>query len=110
MIGFMFIGISILKYLDMDPMSESVFSRAHLPKWFFYVVATVEMLGGVLLLMAASTTKRLGILLIAFVMAGAFGTRLLLHEHIKRLVLPGLIFVLAIVMYFSLSNEKNKTD
>ena len=102
----MFIGISVLKYLDLDTMSRSVFSRAHLPKWFFYVIATVEFVGGILVLVAANTTKRLGILLIAFVMAGAIGTRWLLHEHSKTLVLPVLIFVMAIAMYYNLGKEK----
>lgn len=107
-IGIMFIGISILKYLDLDTMSREVFSRAHLPEWFFYVVATLEFAGGMLLLMTASTSKRLGILVIAFLMAGAFGTRWLLHEHGKTLVLPGVVFVIALLMYFSLGKEKQE--
>ena len=109
LIGIMFIGISVLKYLDLDSMSREVFGKAHLPKWFFYVVATVEFAGGLLLLMTAGSTKRLGVLLIAFVMAGAIGTRWIIHDHANRFVIPVIIFVLAILMYFRLG-KRNTQD
>jgi|GEM_PF-1001056 len=105
-LGISFIAIGLLKYVDFEEEMKSVFDRANYPRWFFYIVATVEFIGGVLLLMTASTSKRLGSILIAFVMLGAMGTRYLLREHYSHLILPGIIFLLAVLM--SLNFERKK--
>ncbi|MFM7855387.1 MAG: DoxX family protein [Flammeovirgaceae bacterium] len=105
-IGITFITIGVLKYLNLDSMSESIFNRAHYPRWFFYAVATVEFLAGSLLLITASATKKLGSLLIALIMLGALGTRILLNQPFRNLIIPGIIFLIAILMSFKLSNHK----
>jgi hypothetical protein len=97
-IGLSFIAIGILKYLNIDPVSGQALTRAHFPRWVFYAVATGEFIGGVLLLMTASTSRTVGSLLIAFLMLGAIGTRFILGDPFKLLLLPGLIFLIAILM------------
>ena len=106
-IGISFIAIGAMKYLNLDEMSESVFNRAHYPRWFFYIVGAIEFIGGLLLLMTASTSKRIGSLLIALVMLGALGTRWLLNEHSQTLILPGVIFLTALLMSFRLGRKEN---
>jgi hypothetical protein len=91
-IGITFITIGILKYLHLDAMSEPIFNRAHFPRWFFYAVASVEFVAGILLLLTATTIKKIGSLLVAFVMLGALGTRILLNQHFRHLIVPGLVF------------------
>lgn len=104
-IGFMIIGI--LKYVNLDEMSQVVFNRAHYPKWFFYIVGAVEFIGGVLLLMTASTSKRIGSLLIGLIMLGAIGTRYMLGEPYSHFVLPGIIFLLAVLMSISPAQKES---
>ena len=105
-IGLSFIGIGILKYLNMDETSDEIFTRAHLPHWFFYIVATIEFVGGILLLMTASMSRRIGSLFVAFVMLGATGTRFILGDKFKLMVLPGVIFVVAILMSVKPGKDK----
>ena len=59
-IGISFVIIGILKYLNVDAVTGETFTRAHFPRWFFYVVATIEFVGGILLLLTASTSKQIG--------------------------------------------------
>ncbi len=105
-IGIVFIIVGILKYVNMDVMSEEVFDRANYPKWFFYVVGTIEFFGGILLLMSAATSKRLGSILIGFVMLGAMGTHYILKDNYSHFIVPAIIFILAILM--SLDFEKKE--
>ena len=95
LIGLTFITTGILKYINLDEMSKAIFDRANYPKWFFYVVGTVEFVGGVLLLMTASTSKKLGSILIGVVMLGAMGTHYILQDSYSHFVVPGIIFLLA---------------
>ncbi len=108
-IGISFIAIGVMKYLNLDEMSASVFNRAHYPRWFFYIVGAVEFIAGFLLLMTASTSKRIGSLLIAFIMLGALGTRWLLNEHSQTLILPGVIFLTAILMSFKFRKKESSS-
>lgn len=106
-IGLTFITIGILKYLHLDTMSEPIFNRAHFPRWFFYAVASVEFVAGILLLLTAATSKKIGSLLVALVMLGALGTRILLNQHFRHLIIPGLVFLIAMLMSFKLTKEDN---
>ena len=105
-IGISFIAIGALKYMNLEEWSASVFNRAHYPRWFFYVVGVVEFIAGFLLLMTASTSRRIGSLLIALIMLGAIGTRWLLNEHSQTLILPGVIFITALLMSFRFGGSK----
>jgi len=106
-IGVCFIIIGVLKALNLDTMSEAVFNRAHYPRWFFYAVALVELAAGVLLLMTANASKRIGSLLIALIMLGALGTRILLDQPLKNLIIPGVIFLIAMTMSIRLGRDDN---
>ena len=97
LIGLTFITTGILKYINLDEMSKAIFDRANYPKWFFYVVGTVEFVGGVLLLMTASTSKKLGSILIGFVMLGDMGTHYILKDSYSHFVVPGIIFFLSVL-------------
>ncbi|MGC4023214.1 MAG: DoxX family protein [Cyclobacteriaceae bacterium] len=96
-IGISFIIIGILKYANLDEMSKGVIAQAHLPRWIIYIIGAIEFIGGILMLMTASTSKKLGTILIAFVMVGAIGTRLLLREPYSHFLLPGAILLIAIL-------------
>jgi hypothetical protein len=96
-IGILFIVIGLLKDINLDEITTPTLTRAHFPKWFTYVVGTIEFVGGLLMLMAATESKRLGSILIGLVMAGAIGTRLLLHEPYSHFLLPGAILIIAIL-------------
>jgi uncharacterized membrane protein YphA (DoxX/SURF4 family) len=97
-IGISFITIGIMKYINLDDASRAVFDRANYPKWFFYVVGTVEFVGGIMLLMTAATSKKIGSILIGFVMLGALGTHFILQDPYTQFVLPGIIFLLSVFM------------
>lgn len=105
-IGITFIIIGLLKDIDMDEMNKTVFNRAHYPKWFFYLVGALEFVAGLLLLMTAATSKRIGSILIGVVMLGAIGTHYALNDSYKHYIVPGIIFVLAVLM--SLDFEKKE--
>src|SRR5437879_3133740 len=92
-LGISFIILGFLKYIDHDEMSRAIFTRAHYPRWFFYIVATVEFIAGIMVLMTATTSKRLGSVMIGLVMLGAIVTRYILNEHYTHFVIPGIIFV-----------------
>jgi len=97
LIGILFIVTGVLKYINMDELSKPVFDRAHYPTWFFYVVGTVELVGGIMLLMTAATSKRLGSILIGMVMLGAMGTHYILKDHYNHFIVPAIIFCLAVL-------------
>ncbi|HEV8514665.1 MAG TPA: DoxX family protein [Cyclobacteriaceae bacterium] len=105
LIGLTFITTGILKYIDLDEMSKAIFDRANYPKWFFYVVGSVELVGGVLLLMTASASKKLGSILISLVMLGAIGTHYILKDSYTHFVVPGIILLLA---FFSLLDVERR--
>jgi uncharacterized membrane protein YphA (DoxX/SURF4 family) len=107
MIGISFIAIGFLKYIDLDSMSREVFEQADYPKWLLYVVGTTEMVGGVLLVMTAGRSQRIGTILIGFVMLGAIGTRLMIKDNITHLVPPAIILVLAILISLDFEGKKN---
>jgi lipoprotein signal peptidase len=86
-------------------MSKAIFDRANYPKWFFYVVGSVELVGGVLLLMTASASKKLGSILISLVMLGAIGTHYILKDSYTHFVVPGIILLLA---FFSLLDVERR--
>lgn len=98
--GISFIAVGALKYASLEPELQEEFERANYPTWFYYLIGAVEMLGGILLLMTAATSKRLGSTLIGLVMLGALVTRFMLDEPPTRFVLPGLIFLIAILISF----------
>jgi uncharacterized membrane protein len=98
LLGLTFIVIGLLKYIDVDEVTKPVFDRANFPPWFFYVVGTVETLGGILLLLTASASRRIGSILIAIVMLGAMGTRYMLKEPFSHLIVPAAIFAVAVFM------------
>jgi uncharacterized membrane protein YphA (DoxX/SURF4 family) len=97
-IGISFIAIGLLKYTNLDQASKSVFNRANYPQWFFYVVATIEFTGGVLLLMTASTSKRFGSILIGIIMLGAIGTHYILKDHYTYFIVPSIIFIVSVLV------------
>ena len=105
-LGISFIILGFLKYIDHDEMSRAIFTRAHYPRWFFYIVATVEFIAGIMVLMTATTSKRLGSVMIGLVMLGAIVTRYILNEHYTHFVIPGIIFVLAILMSLNLERKE----
>jgi hypothetical protein len=96
-VGISFIIIGLLKYANLDAMSKAVFDRANFPRWFIYVVGAVELVGGILMLMTTNSSKRLGSILIGAVMLGAMGTRFLLGEPYSHFLLPGAIFLIAVL-------------
>lgn len=97
-LGILFIIIGILKYANLDEMTRPTFEAAHFPKWFTYVVGTLEFVSGLLLLMTANAPKRLGSIIIGVVMLGAISTRLMLHEPYSHFILPGVILLMAILI------------
>ena len=103
-IGLSFITIGILKYTSLDELTKSVFTRANYPNWMYYAVGTIELTAGVLLLTTATTTKRLGSILVGLLMLGAMGTRYIIHDPPSRFVIPGVIFIVAVLI--SLDFEK----
>ena len=105
-VGISFIAVGLLKYLSLEPELKAVFVRANYPTWFYYIIGGVEMLGGILVLMTASATKRLGSALIGVVMLGALVTRYLLHEPPIRFIMPGIILVIAILISFDFGMKK----
>lgn len=58
-IGITFFTIGLLKYLNLDTMSQSIFNHARYPHWFFDAVASAEFLV-VFFLMTANATKKTG--------------------------------------------------
>jgi uncharacterized membrane protein YphA (DoxX/SURF4 family) len=107
-IGISFIAIGFLKYIDLDAMSREVFERADYPKWLLYAVGTTEMFAGVLLVMTAGRSQRVGTILIGFVMLGAIGTRLMIKDNITHLVAPTVILLLAILISLDFENKAKK--
>jgi uncharacterized membrane protein YphA (DoxX/SURF4 family) len=97
LVGLTFITTGFLKYVNLDEMSKNIFDRASYPKWFFYVVATLEFVGGILLLMTATSSRRLGNALIGVVMLGAIGTHYILKDNYSHFVVPGIILLLSIL-------------
>ena len=108
-VGISFITLGILKYISLDEMSKSVFERANLPTWLYFVVGTIELAGGVLLLMTAATSKRLGSIMIGLVMMGALGTRYILNEPPQRFIIPSIVLLIAILISFDSEIKKKKT-
>jgi uncharacterized membrane protein YidH (DUF202 family) len=106
-IGISFIVVGALKYASLEPELKSVFERANYPTWFYYAIGTVELAGGILLLMTAATSKRLGSIIIGLVMLGALVTRFMLDEPPRRFILPGLILLIAVLISFDFE-IKNK--
>lgn len=100
-VGISFIIIGLLKYANLDEMSKTVLDRANYPHWFIYVIGAIELVGGILMLMTTSSSKRLGSVLIGCVMAGAIGTRFLLGEPYSHFLLPGAILLIAILTLVS---------
>jgi uncharacterized membrane protein len=96
-VGISFIVIGLLKYANLDEMSKAVLDRANYPHWFIYVIGAIELVGGILMLMTTNSSKRLGSILIGFVMLGAIATRYLLGEPYSHFVLPGAILLIAIL-------------
>jgi hypothetical protein len=95
-VGISFIMLGLLKYSNLDDVSKAVFDRANYPRWFFYVVATIEFAGGALLLLTAETSKRLGSILIGIIMLGAMGTHYIIKDRYTYFIVPAIIFLLAI--------------
>jgi hypothetical protein len=106
LVGLTFITTGILKYIDLDAMSKAIFERANYPKWFFYVVGTVEFVGGIMLLMTASASKKFGSVLIGVVMLGAIGTHFILKDSYTHFVVPGIIFLLAVFSLLDVERKK----
>ena len=96
-VGFSFIIIGALKYVNLDEMTKSVFVRANFPKWFFYAVGGVEFTAGFLMIMTANSSRRLGSIVIGIVMIGAIATRYMLHEPLSHFLVPGFILFIAIL-------------
>lgn len=96
-VGISFIVIGLLKYANLDAMSRAVLDRANYPKWFIYVIGAIELVGGILMLMTTNSSKRLGSILIGFVMLGAITTRFLLGEPYSHFLLPGAILLIAVL-------------
>jgi uncharacterized membrane protein YphA (DoxX/SURF4 family) len=109
-LGITFIVLGFLKYIDHDEMSRAIFTRAHYPRWFFYIVATIEFIGGIMLLMTAATSKRLGSVMIGLVMLGAIVTRYILNEHYTHFILPGIILLIAILMSVKLGGKEESGE
>jgi hypothetical protein len=103
-----FITLGLLKYVNLDEMTKPIFDRANYPKWFFYAVGTIEFIAGIMLLMTATVSKRLGSILIALVMLGAMGTRYILHEPFSHFVIPGIIFFLAVLMSLDIGRKGHR--
>jgi uncharacterized membrane protein YphA (DoxX/SURF4 family) len=106
LIGLTFITTGILKYVNMDEMSKTIFDRASYPKWFFYAVGTIEFVGGILLLMTASTSKKLGSILIGAVMIGAMGTHYILKDSYSHFVVPAIIFILSVLSLLDFEKKR----
>lgn len=107
LVGLTFITTGILKYIDLDEMSKAIFDRANYPKWFFYVVATLEFAGGILLLMTATASKRLGNALIGVVMLGAIGTHYILKDNYSHFVVPSIILLLSILTSINFKRKES---
>ncbi len=107
-VGIFFIAIGVLKYLSLEPELKSVFERANYPTWFYYAIGAVELLGGVLVLMTASTSKRLGSIIIGLIMLGALVTRFVLDEPPQRFILPSVILVIAVLISFDFEVKKKE--
>lgn len=105
-VGIAFIIFGVLKETSVDEDSRSVFQRAHFPDWTYYFVGTVEFTAGILLLMTAATSKRLGSVIIGLIMLGALVTRYLIGDPFSRLIMPGIIFVLAVLISFDFGTQK----
>jgi uncharacterized membrane protein len=105
-VGISFIAVGVLKYFSLEPELKSVFERANYPTWFYYVIGTIEFMGGILLLMTASTSKRLGSILIGLIMMGALVTRYLLDEPPRRFVLPAIVLIIALIISFDFESKK----
>lgn len=105
-IGFSFITIGFLKYFDLDAMSREVFEQADFPRWLRFGVGTLEMIGGVLLVMTAGRSQRIGTILIGFVMLGAIGTRVMLKDSFTHLIVPSVILLLAILISLDFESKK----
>ena len=105
-VGISFIVVGALKYASLEPELKSVFERANYPTWFYYAIGTVELLGGILLLMTAATSKRLGSIIIGLIMLGALVTRFMLDEPGRRFILPALILAIAILISFDFEIKK----
>jgi uncharacterized membrane protein YphA (DoxX/SURF4 family) len=110
LIGISFMIIGLLKYINLDEPSKSVFDRANYPQWFFYVVATIEFAGGALLLMTAETSKRLGSILIGIIMMGAIGTHFILRDHYTYFILPGIVLLMAILVSLDYGKKEKRTS
>ncbi|MGV2482042.1 UNVERIFIED_CONTAM: DoxX family protein, partial [Salmonella enterica subsp. enterica serovar Weltevreden] len=70
--GISFIATGILKLIDLDTMSGSLFKRANYPQWLWLFTGVLELTGGVLAVV--KPTRQFGFLLIVVVMCGAIGT------------------------------------
>jgi len=109
MVGISFIIIGLLKFISLDE-TEPIFEQAHYPKWFYYSVGTVEFIGGILLLMTAATSRRLGSILIGIIMLGAIVTRYLINDHYTHFILPAIIFLIAILMSFDFETKEKPSE
>ncbi|MBS1505622.1 MAG: DoxX family protein [Bacteroidetes bacterium] len=105
-IGISFIAIGFLKYFNLDAFSKEVFEQADFPKWLRFGVGTLEMIGGVLLVMTAGRSQRIGTILIGFIMLGAIGTRVMLKDSITHLIVPSVILVLSILISLDFEIKK----
>ncbi len=92
-IGILFILAGLAKIFGLDSVSREIFTRAHFPDALFYLVAFLELLGGVFLIL--KKYRRQGAAIIAAVMIGAIGTHIYLHDAFGHLVVP---FILAILV------------
>lgn len=95
-IGILFILTGLSKMFGLDEMSKEIFRRAHFPDVLFYLVAFLELLGGVFLILRKY--RRQGAVIIAAVMIGALGTHIYLHDAIGHWVAPFLLAILVPVL------------
>jgi len=98
-LGLLFVASGILKLLNLDSMSASVFTRANYPNWFFVLTAILEIIGGSLSII--KSTKKYGLIIIELVMVGAIGTHIFIKDELTHLIVPIVILLLTVfVGYF----------
>ncbi len=93
-LGLLFVASGILKLLNLDEMSASVFTRANYPNWFFVLTAILEIAGGLLTII--KSTKRFGLIIIGLVMLGAIGAHIFIKDELTHLIVPIIILLLTV--------------